>query len=235
MVRLWLQQSPGALLCAPVSPQPSKELRILTTPALLQSARAKKIGFMDFRWLCRNAAQAQAAREQIRRSGYVGGHPIWIESEDAKIRTLYPDYRKLRRVLRRRTHSAILQRAQVLNVVKRRKSWLASDRSRLRGMYPTASWPELMAVFPERTKSAIGAMAWRIHAPRRAVPLRRTGLPITDAIRKKAREIGWSMTDLDHMARTKRYFRSGNFYSQKHPALLKALRALDARVTIEWP
>lgn len=182
-------------------------------------------------------ARAQRARERIIRMGTTpNGHPLWTEREDDFVRSLYPDYKALRRKLRRRTYHALRARARTLDVVTRRHVWLASEVSRLRRLYPRASREELLAAFPDVTWEKIKAKAQHAGIRRARRKLTTTGYPLIDLIRDRAFDLKLSMVDLDAMAGTKQYFQKAGWYSGNlnRKALLRAVEALGGEVSIRW-
>jgi len=192
---------------------------------------------MRLRYAAMGVARAQRARERIIRMGRTpNGHPLWTEREDDVVRALYPDYKALRRKLRRRTYYALRARARTLDVVTRRHVWLATEVSRLRRLYPRASREELLAAFPDITWRKIKAKARHagIHRARRK--LATTGHPLIDLIRDRAFDLKLSMVDLDAMAGTRRYFQKAGWYNGNfnRKALLRAVEALGGEVSVSW-
>ena len=185
----------------------------------------------------RGAASSYRARERMARTGRTPkGHWLWTKKEDDIVRALYPDYKALRRKLRRRTYSAVKNRARTLNVVKRRRMWLASEVSRLRRLYPRATQEELMQAFPGMTWRRIAYKARHVGIRRARRKLVITGHPLIDTIRDRAQNLNLSMVDIDEIAGTKRYFQkaawcNGNF---NRKAVLRAVEALGGEVSVHW-
>src|SRR3981081_2271065 len=82
-------------------------------------------GSMDLHWLARNAVFVQRTRERLKHPVPNGNnlHPLWPKAEDDTIRRLYPDYKALRRLLKRRTEWAIKRRAGVIGGRKKSYQW----------------------------------------------------------------------------------------------------------------
>ena len=188
-------------------------------------------------YAARGAASAYRARERMARTGRTpSGHWLWTKKEDDIVGALYPDYKALRKALRRRTYYALTARARRLDVVKRRHVWLGTEISRMRRMYPTAAQQELMAAFPDVSWEAIKTKARNIRVRRARRKLTTTGHPLIDQIRDRAFDLHLSMVDLDAMAGTKRYFqqaawRKGSF---NRKAALRAVEALGGKVSVQW-
>ncbi len=180
---------------------------------------------------------AERARARIRRAGVTAkGHPLWTKEEDAKVLRLYPDYKALRRTLRRRTYHALRARAGKLGITKKRHTWTAAEASRIRRLYPRASKAELYAAFPGLRWHQIVGKAKHIKVRRQRKPLSRTGFPIIDTVRDRATVLNYSMVDLDALARTRNYFQKAGWHSGRvnRRAVYKAIEALDGEVTIRW-
>lgn len=179
----------------------------------------------------------ERARERMQKIGATpNGHSLWTEREDAIIREFYPDYRALQRKLRKRTYDALRGRAQSLGIQRRRHRWTAFEIARLRRLYPAASKSEIMAIVPGLKWETIKARA-RDLGLRRRVSLRATGFPLLDQIRRRCEELGYSMVDLDAIARTRRYFSKAAWNAAGRPdlaKLVKAAAALDGLVSVEW-
>lgn len=188
-------------------------------------------------YAARGAASAYRARERMARTGRTPkGHWLWTKKEDDVVRALYPDYKALQRRLRRRTYYALRARARTLDVVKRRRLWLASEVSRLRRMYPRATRDELLVAFPDMAWKQITYKARHAGIYRARRKLETTGHPLIDTIRERAQNLNLSMVDLDAMAGTRRYFQkaawcNGNF---NRKALLRAVEALGGAVSVQW-
>lgn len=191
---------------------------------------------MRLLYVARGAASAYRARERMARTGRTpSGHWLWTKEEDGIVRTLYPDYKALRRKLRRRTRYALKARAARLGVIRKNHVWLAAEVSRVRRMYPRATQEELMAALPNLSLSQIRSKASDIGVRRRR-KLVATGYPLIDAIRERAFEQNLSMVDLDAIARTKRFYQSGGWrggnFNRKF--VLRAVEALGGEVVVQW-
>lgn len=180
---------------------------------------------------------AESARRRIRRVGRTPrGHFLWTAKEDATFIKLYPDYRALRRALRRRTYYALRNRARHLGVVKRRHVWTANEVRRLRNLYFLATTAELLAAFRGMSWHQIAGKARHIGLRGRKPKLKSTGILILDTIRTRASARGWSMVDLDSIAGTRRYFQKAGWHTSRatHGAWLKAIEVLEGDISIQW-
>lgn len=188
-------------------------------------------------YAARGAASAFRARERMARTGRTPkGHWLWTKKEDDIVREFYPDYKVLRRKLRRRTYDAIKSRARTLNVAHRRHIWLASEVSRLRRLYPKADRLDILAAFPGLRWRQIAGKANHICVYRHRKGLCRTGHPLIDHIRDRAFELNMSMVDLDAVARTKKYFQKAGWANGNlnRKALVRAVEALGGEVLVRW-
>lgn len=192
---------------------------------------------MRFEYAARGAASAYRARERMARTGRTPkGHWLWTKKEDDIVRALYPDYRALQKALRRRTYHALRARARTLDIVKRRRLWLASEVSRLRRMYPKATRHELLTAFPDMAWEKITYKGRHVGIYRARRRLATTGHPLIDTIRIRAQHLNLSMVDLDAMAGTRRYFQkaawcNGNF---NRKAVLRAVEVLGGELSVHW-
>lgn len=183
------------------------------------------------------AVRAQRSRERMMRMGRTpNGHPLWTEREDDVVRTLYPDYRALRRALRKRTYYALRHRTRALGIAKKKHVWLGTEVSRLRRLYPKGDRGDILLAFPEMSWQQIAAKARHIGVRRARRKLNSTGYPLIDLIRDRASDLSLSMVDLDEAAGTQRYFQkaawcNGNF---NRKALLRAIEALGGEVSVRW-
>jgi hypothetical protein len=176
-------------------------------------------------------------RARIRKAGVTAkGYPLWTPAEDEKVRRLYPDYRALRRALRRRTYHAIRGRVLTLGITNKRHIWTGAEVVRLRKLYFTAARAELHAAFPGLTLRQIVGKARHVKLSRQRRRPSPTGFPILDDIRERAFKLNYSMVDLDAIARTGRYFQTGNWSSNgvNKLAACKAIEALDGEIRASW-
>jgi hypothetical protein len=180
-----------------------------------------KHGFTE-KWL--------SPRARMRRTGFTPmGYPLWTKSEDDTLRQLYPDYPAIRRALRRRSHYSIKGRAKTLGETKRKVAhyrWSADAVNRLRKIYPTSTRAEILAAFPGASWQQIKDKRKHIKVYRIRKPLMPTGYLALDNLRKRAREMNLSMTDLDAMAKTKFYFQKQGWRTGLNRRIVK--RAIEA-------
>jgi len=192
---------------------------------------------MDLRYLARNAETARRMR-RLWRLGIVGSHlRVWTPPEDSTVRTIYPDYARLRRELPHRTYNALRGRARHCGVAKPRPQWTADEITRLRRLYPSKSHSELLEAFPGASLERIRFKARCIGVSRSRLPFLPTGFPLIDEIRNRAFDLNLSMVELDAMAETQTYFQKAGWgarHRENTVAVIKAVRALDGDMEIEW-
>lgn len=166
-----------------------------------------------------------------------GGRPIWTPAEIKILDRFHPDYARLLKRLPNRTYEAIKQKARSRGLVPTRHIWTAAEASRLRRMYPKAPKEELLASFPGLSWQQISAKAKHIGVQREKRPLVPTGHALLDEIRARATSLGYSMGDVDELARTRTYFRKAGWCGHqkanaKHAG--KAVAALGGRLSAQW-
>jgi hypothetical protein len=174
------------------------------------------------------AKSAARMRERNARLGHINGHPLWSDGEDRMLRRAYPDYATARRELPDRTFRALKKRARTLGIQKRHHTWTGNDLAKLRRLYPAATKQELHAAFPGLSFSAIEKMANVKHIWKKKRPLRKTGNALLDAIRERARSLGYTMPDLDKEAHTRRFFGEREWREYAHPVYDCLYRAVEA-------
>jgi hypothetical protein len=182
------------------------------------------------------AKSAERASQRAARTGFVGKHPVWKAEEDQVLNTHYPNYDAIRKALPTRTFLAIQSRVHALQIRRKLRMWTGADVVRLRKLYPIATMAQLLEAFPGRTHKAIRQYASQMHL-RKRFEFKKTGFPLIDAIRTRCKQLGYSMGDLDEIARTKRYFHDAqwsNIKSVQNSALFKAVAALDGELSVTW-
>lgn len=95
----------------------------------------------------------------------------------------------------------------------------------------------MLAAFPGLRWNQISAKAGHIGVQREKRPLLPTGHPLLDAIRARATSLGYSMVDVDELARTRTYFRKAGWCGHqkanvKHAG--KAVAALGGQLSAQW-
>jgi hypothetical protein len=182
----------------------------------------------------RGAIAAASLHERIARSGFsINGYPLWSAAEDQTLRRAYPNYAAAKRRLPRRTRGAIKSHAKRLGIQRRRYPWTDDDFAKLRRVYPVATKQELMAAFPGRTFYALESMAHCKHIRKQRRPFQKTGDHLIDAVRERARGQGYTMTDLDEIAKTGAFFQLRAWNHCVHRAyqhLYRAVEALDGEM-----
>ncbi len=186
------------------------------------------------KWGCDNGG-GDRVRAHIARTGQTfSGVPVWTPVEDNLIRLHYPDYRRLRAAFPHRTVSGIKHRVRRLNVQKKRHVWTNLEILRLRGLYSRrATNTDLLAAFPGLRLDQITSKAGHIGLKRKRKPFKVLGVPILDTIRQKAHACGFTLVDLDEVARTKAYFRhTTRRVMWKYVA--RAVAALEGSLHVAW-
>lgn len=187
---------------------------------------------VDFERLAFGAATAA----RVRRSGRTPmGDAIWTERERALCRQFYPDLKKLKRSLPRRTAGAIREMCRRMGLTNPARPWTGAELSKLRKAFATATTAELLNLLQGRTYGAIIRMAYKHGLRRQRQPYKRTSHPALDQIRDRCTDEGLFMSDLDE-------FVGGNFFSRrayrrKKPDLAavdRAARELGGRLKITW-
>ncbi|WP_037088586.1 hypothetical protein [Rhizobium sp. CF080] len=193
---------------------------------------------MSLAYYARNVASGERSRRRMMRAGVtMKGQKLWDDTERQVLMDCRGDYVAMRKRLRHRTKHAIFGECAKLGIRKSIHVWSAAEVSKLRKMYPKASIEEISSAFPHSAWVNIRQVA-RYHGFRRASTLsyKLTGIPALDDVRRRCREIGWSMADLDKAARTGRYFRRAGWIGKRinHRALGRAIEALDGVIQAQW-
>lgn len=176
----------------------------------------------------------------MRRTGMTPwGDMLWTKQEEATVKALHPDYKAIKKKLRRRTMIAIKARAGVLGLRKKIHIWKASDISKLRRLYTGGvSRKDILSAFPGLAWMQIdnAAQYHRILRPRNR--FKPTGHKALDIIRAYAFAHNLSMGDLDDMARTRDYFQKAKWKVHdkvSDKALGRAARALGGEILPHFP
>ena len=193
---------------------------------------------MSLHYAVRGAATAQRMRRQMKRTGLTPrGHKLWTPEEDKIVCTLYPDYKALKKALKRRSYRSLTGRARSLGIAKKRHVWTGAELAKLRKVFPSAPREEIIALLPGIRWPQVYARARYAGLRRARQKLKKTGCPLLDRIRERAFDLNLSMVDLDAMARTKKYFQKAPWWSTgavSRKALVRAVEALDGKLQVEW-
>jgi hypothetical protein len=187
--------------------------------------------------LTRNAKSAERTRRRIKREGLtMKGDKVWTAEEDEVVRTTFPDYQAIRRVLPHRTYFACRTRARTLELVTKRPPYTARELSVVRRLYPTAEREVLMPLMPGRTWDQIANLAKRHGIHRAPKPFYPTGVTVLDQIRTRCRELNYTMPDLDKLIRSRGYFAKANWYNGHihHRDIGRAINALFGDLKADW-
>ncbi|TXN71741.1 hypothetical protein [Methylobacterium sp. WL6] len=159
----------------------------------------------------------------------------WTKEEDGLIRKYYPNFSMLSLVLPHRSHNARKLRACKLGVSKAAARWSEVEIGWLKAKYPSASWAEIHRNIPNRSKGAIlnRTCALRLRRQRKMIDL--CGLRLLEDISGKAKELNFTLADLDEEAGIPGYFTN---FSSANYALLeglnKAISAMGGELQIRW-
>lgn len=196
------------------------------------------MGSPDWQYLKRGAMAAQQARARLARNGFTPwGDRLWTDDELMTCRSLFPDYSALQAALPSRSRRTIFERCRLLGLTQSDvKPWTAAEKTRLRRIFPEASWADICASFPDRTKGAIVRAAYKWGFRRKRQPYKKTSHEALDQVRQRCVEDSLFMPDLDEFTRSGNFF-SRKAYRRKKPDLLavdRAARVFGGRLRIEW-
>jgi len=179
---------------------------------------------------------AERNRERIRRTGRTpNGHAVWTSREDQVVREFFPDYSRMRRLLRRRSRKAVEARACFLKLTRQNHYWTTNELNRLRRRWRDATREELINEFPRHPWASIRTKATRFGVRRRPRILKPTGKPMLDEIRRRATDLKISLSELDRICRTGTFFeKSSQCWEPRRNVWLPAIAALGGRVEIVW-
>lgn len=210
-------------------------LRVTMTAAEMDMAR---LSGWDLKFALRGATAAERARARMHHLGFTPrGHPLWTEAEEAALKEAYPDYGAALRKLKRRTYHACRARARHLDLVKRRQCWTAAEEMRLRRMFGRAARSELLAAFPSRSWSQIAVKARSLRLRRPKAPTAPTPWQPIDAIKARARELNYTLPDVDQLAGSKTYFARAGWTGRRqihYQHVGRAVEALGGRLVVVW-
>lgn len=209
--------------------------------AVARRRRGRFLTFMvrscDLRYFARGANAAERARDRLRHIGHMPwGDTLWTERELELCRRYYPDYDLLERKLRRRTRRTIQERCRMLGLTAGDRPWTGADKTLLRKLFADASWVDICAAFPDRTRAAISRVAYKWGFRRTRQPYKPTCHELLDQVRQKCVEEKLFMPDLDEFTDSGRFF-SKQAYRRKKPdfaAVDRAARVFGGRLRIDW-
>lgn len=95
-----------------------------------------------------------------------------------------------------------------------------------------ATSTEILELVPGKTMPQAWARARRSRFRHPRKPPRPTGLPVVDAVRRRAFELNLTMRDLDEITRSGSYFRSPRTVVWRHVG--RAIEALDGELRVDW-
>lgn len=182
----------------------------------------------------RAVQRAQQARHRIFRNGVnPQGKPVWTAREMSIVQRLYPDYQAIQRELPHRSYSAIRGFAQNYKIASKRHVWTTQEVARLRQLYARATRAELIEAFPGLTINQIVGQARFRGFQREKTGPKPLGIPILDAIRRRAFELNYSLTDLDAECRSKKYFQKAT-RSIIWKYVQRAIEYLEGVAVVRW-
>lgn len=185
-----------------------------------------------------NATAAERARRRIQYQGatFAGG-TLWVAWEDDLCRQYGHNYTILQEKLPHRTYFSLRKHCQALGLRPKRNLVTAGELSRIRRLVPTASPDQLREAFPSRSPEQLLQVSRYYGIWRKRRPFGRTGISIINAIRDRCFELGYSMVDLDELAKTKGYFARSGWSKSRRPnyrAVGLAVAALDGELQARW-
>ncbi len=192
---------------------------------------------MSLAYHSRNAATAERNRRRIRREGVtMNGHKIWTDEERELIRQLSPNYDELCKLMPSRKRISIRKLASALGVANEKHIFTSAEISKLRRLYPKASWEEILAAFPFSNKSRLKCVASYYGFRRPKKKYKPTGDQPIDALLEKCAAANMSLSDLDKECRTKNYFSHENWRSAppNYTRIVKAIKLLEGNLKAEW-
>lgn len=163
---------------------------------------------------------------------------FWTGAEDDLLRKYYNiDKKELRRLLPHRSVSAITTRARDLDLTKSRIIITARLDKRIRELAKICcSYLEIAAAID------LNAPAVWIHMKRYRIrveksrPLKLSGHPLYDEIRRKILEIGMTFRDLDRSLGHRQYYFSKPYYAHQLSIGVyhRAVKTLGGKLVIKW-
>jgi hypothetical protein len=193
---------------------------------------------MDLGRLTRNVASGDRARLRMQQTGFTpNGHPLWSPPETVSVRYRYPNYDAILAEVRRRTRRAAHSKASRLGISRTRAlPWSDGEISVLRREYPRTSRSALLAQFPGRSWSSICAKARERGLRRARRSFARAITPLANQILDRARELNWTLIDIDAAVRAGPFFTLGKHRTQKPNASImrRAVQSLGGHVRAVW-
>lgn len=161
------------------------------------------------------------------------GQKIWTFDEIVVLRSWYPDYQSLLRLLPERTARAISNKAGKLGLARSRFIWSEPEFATMKPLYLRGMpMREILPWLDNKTAKQVWKKAWNrgVRRPRR--PPRLTGFAVLDAVRRRAFELNFSMKDLDTITGRNSYFRCPRHVDWK--AVQQVLPYLGGSATVVW-
>lgn len=194
---------------------------------------------MQLSWIAQGAVTSERNRRRAMRTGTsFSGAPLWTEEEVADLRALYPTktYVEMAKLIPGRSWYAIRHKCQKLGLTTKRHVWTGAEIGRLRRVYRDGTAEDIRAAFPAFSKKHIAQIACNHGILRARQPFKQTGIQAIDRIRERAFELGYSMPDIDKLARSRKYFQQGTWHAGHidYRAIARAINALDGVVSADW-
>jgi hypothetical protein len=178
---------------------------------------------------------AAVNRAYMARTGLTyAGQQVWTSDEIDVLRSRYPDYPTLLRLLPGRTARAISNKAGRLGLARSRFIWSEPEFGAMKPLYLRGM--PMREILP-RLNNKTAKQVWRkasargVRRPKRPPCL--TGLAIVDAVRRRAFELNFSMKDLDTITGRNGYFRCPRHVDWS--AVQRILPYLGGCATVAWP
>ena len=164
----------------------------------------------------------------------------WKHQEDAVIVRHASDIGAICAALPHRSRHACIHRRKSLGLMPELAEWRVAEEKILRDNYLKVSHAgQLCPLLPGRTHHAIYNRLSRMGL-RIPPPAADTGSPLINAIKDRCRVLGYTMQDLDHIAKTGRYFKQrgwlcGTGVAKLSGSITKAVNALGGSLRVDWP
>jgi hypothetical protein len=200
------------------------------------SSRVRSAAIMELRYVSRSACSAQRMRAYTRQRGTICGRRVWLAEEISVLHRWSTDPAALADALPTRTPKAVKAMRQKLGLTRRKHTWTAAERVKLRAMYAKSPREAILAAFPDVSWKGISDRARSWGSSRDIPPYSITGNQLLDAIRRRCRDIGYSMSDLDELAGTGKFFAKAHWRCRRPTAgpIAKAVAVLGGELTISW-
>lgn len=184
----------------------------------------------DMRWLFMGCKLAPYFEKGVYRG--------WTKEDDEILASFYPNFTRICELLPHRSRKYCAQRARRLGLNLLYARWSDQELKWLRKNYSTATWEEIFEYLPRRNKQAVARKACFHKIKRERLERPPVGIYLIDEIRFRAKQLNFSMRDLDEEAGGGTYFQSKR--AKASPIMLRisaleaAVKAMGGRIEIRW-